>query len=171
MTPSRRRRFPWLLLAGLLLLGRPLTLLAADPPAVSFTDIEESLTCQCGCGLTVHSCNHVNCGSALPLRDEIRAQMAEGKDREAILAHFAAKYGEKILSAPTTTGFNLLAWVMPFVLVLVGAALVGLTVLRWRRSSPASGGAEDASVLSGKPAGGSSAYDELVARSGPLADD
>ncbi len=102
---------------------------------VSFQEIEESLTCQCGCGLTVHSCNHVQCSSALPLREEIRAQMKEGKDKAAILAHFRDKYGEKILSAPTTEGFNILAWVTPFALVGLGGIIVVLTVVRWRRRS------------------------------------
>jgi cytochrome c-type biogenesis protein CcmH len=103
---------------------------AAD---VSFQEIEESLTCQCGCGLTVHSCNHLQCPSALPLRAEIREQMALGKDKAAILAHFEEKYGEKILSAPTVEGFNLLAWTIPFVLVAVGALFVGLTVRHWAK--------------------------------------
>lgn len=101
-----------------------------DAP-VSFQDIEESLTCQCGCGLTVHSCNHLQCGSAIPLREEIRAQMDEGKDRTAILNHFKTKYGEKILSAPTTSGFNLIAWITPFVLVGLGTLIVGAVLLRW----------------------------------------
>lgn len=106
---------------------------ANDPP--SFQSIEESLTCQCGCGLTVHSCNHLQCPSALPLRQEIREQMALGLDRAAILAHFQQKYGEKILSAPTTSGFNLAAWTAPFVMLLIGGALVMVTLLRWQRAS------------------------------------
>lgn len=108
--------------------------LAADGP--SFQELEESLTCQCGCGLTVHSCNHLQCPSAIPLRQEIREQMALGKDRSAILAHFAEKYGEKILSAPTTSGFNLTAWVTPFVVVALGMLFVSATLLRWRRRTP-----------------------------------
>ena len=98
---------------------------------VSFQDLEESLTCQCGCGLTVHACNHLQCGSAIPLRKEIRAQMNLGKSRDQILAYFKAKYGEKILSAPTASGFNILAWVTPFVLVAIGALFVGITIMRW----------------------------------------
>ena len=98
-----------------------------------FQEIEESLTCQCGCGLTVHSCNHLACPSAIPLRQEIRAQMALGLDKDGILAHFEEKYGEKILSAPTTRGFNLIAWLAPFVMLGAGGLVVILTLLRWRR--------------------------------------
>jgi cytochrome c-type biogenesis protein CcmH len=95
--------------------------------------IEESLTCQCGCGLTVHSCNHVQCPSAIPLKAEIAEQLAAGKTREEVLTHFAGKYGEKILSAPTTSGFNLVAWVTPFAAVLVAATIIVVVSKRWRR--------------------------------------
>jgi cytochrome c-type biogenesis protein CcmH len=106
--------------------------------SVSFQDIEESLTCQCGCGLTVHSCNHLQCPSAIPLREEIRSQMALGKDKAAILGYFANKYGEKILSSPTASGFNLLAWVTPFALLALAGAVLGLVIVRWSsRGKPA----------------------------------
>lgn len=114
------------LLLGVLLAG---PVLAQQP---SFQEIEESLTCQCGCGLTVHSCNHLQCGSALPLRKEIREQLAKGLDKETILTYFADKYGEKILSSPTTEGFNLTAWVLPFAAVGMGGLFVMWTLLRWR---------------------------------------
>ena len=106
--------------------------LAAGPP--TFQEVEESLTCQCGCGLTVHACNHLQCPSALPLRQEIREQLALGLDKQQVLAHFEQKYGEKILSSPTTRGFNLTAWTMPFIILAVGSALVVFTLLRWRRA-------------------------------------
>ncbi len=128
---DRRRLLPLALLC-FMCLGVPIH--GAAPP--SFQDLEESLTCQCGCGLTVHSCNHLQCESAIPLRTEIRAQMQLGKDREEILKYFANKYGEKILSSPTTKGFNLFAWVTPFVLLGIGGLVVGMTVMRWTRRRP-----------------------------------
>lgn len=121
-----------LVLTALTLLLATTPALAADA-AVSFAAIEESLTCQCGCGLTVRSCNHIQCPSALPLRDEIREQIAKGLDQRAILAYFAVKYGEKILSSPTTRGFNLTAWIAPFAVVGTGTVFVVLTLLRWKR--------------------------------------
>lgn len=133
----RSARSAWVL-ALLLVLFSSGVGVGEDP--VSFQDLEESLTCQCGCGLTVHSCNHLQCPSAIPLREEIRAQMNEGKDKAAILAYFSGKYGEKILSAPTTSGFNLVAWVTPFVVVGLGGVFLAITLKRWsRRSRPAPG--------------------------------
>jgi cytochrome c-type biogenesis protein CcmH/NrfF len=108
------------------------------------SEIEESLTCQCGCGLTVHSCNHLQCPSAIPLKAEIASQLALGKTRPEVLAYFAGKYGEKILSAPTATGFNVIAWVMPFAAVLVAAAVMTVVARRWRRSVPTAAVAEPA---------------------------
>lgn len=101
------------------------------------SDIEEALTCQCGCGLTVHACNHLQCPSGIPLKQEVAAQLALGKTRAEVLTYFAGKYGEKILSAPTTTGFNLLAWVTPFAAVLIAGVMIVVVTRRWRRSSAA----------------------------------
>ncbi len=98
------------------------------------SQIEESLTCQCGCGLTVHSCNHVQCPSGIPLKEEIAVQLAAGKNQAEVLTYFSTKYGEKILSAPTTTGFNLVAWVTPFAVVAIAATLVVVASRRWRRA-------------------------------------
>jgi cytochrome c-type biogenesis protein CcmH/NrfF len=103
------------------------------------TDVEESLTCQCGCGLTVHACNHLQCPSRGPLQKEIAEQLALGKTRPEVLSYFAGKYGEKILAAPTTTGFNLVAWIMPFAVVLIAAMMIVVFTRRWRRPAPAAG--------------------------------
>ncbi len=101
------------------------------------TDVEESLTCQCGCGLTVHACNHLQCPSRGPLQKEIAEQLALGKTQPEVLSYFAGKYGEKILAAPTTTGFNLVAWIMPFAVVLIAAMIIVVLTRRWRRRAPA----------------------------------
>jgi cytochrome c-type biogenesis protein CcmH/NrfF len=103
------------------------------------TDVEESLTCQCGCGLTVHACNHLQCPSRGPLQKEIAEQLALGRTRPEVLSYFAGKYGEKILAAPTTTGFNLVAWIMPFAVVMIAAMMIVVFTRRWRRTAPAAG--------------------------------
>jgi cytochrome c-type biogenesis protein CcmH len=53
-----------------------------------------------------------------------------------ILAGFVAKYGPTVLSAPTTTGFNRVAWIMPVVIFFAGLAGVILVVRSWKRSTP-----------------------------------
>jgi cytochrome c-type biogenesis protein CcmH len=121
-----------LVIVLLVVLLRGLAQAAGQP---TFQELEESLTCQCGCGLTVHACNHLQCPSAIPLRQEIREQMGLGLDKDQILAHFQQRYGEKILSSPTTQGFNMTAWTIPFVALAAGMLFVVLTLRRWRRAS------------------------------------
>jgi len=104
----------------------------AGAAAVTTKEIEEALTCQCGCGLTVHSCNHLQCGSGIPLKQEVLTLVSQGLGRDEILLRFRDKYGEKILSAPTVEGFNLTAWLVPFVMLAAGAAVVATTLVRWR---------------------------------------
>ena len=108
----------------------------ARAAAVSGQEIAEGLTCQCGCGLTVANCNHPNCSSSVPMREQIDAMLAKRMARAEIIDYFRKQYGEKILSAPTTQGFNLLAWTMPFVALLLGGGLVVLMMGRWRGRSP-----------------------------------
>jgi cytochrome c-type biogenesis protein CcmH/NrfF len=110
---------------------------SARAAAASGQEIAEGLTCQCGCGLTVANCNHPNCSFSVPMRERIDTMLAHGKGRAEIISYFRKQYGEKILSAPTTQGFNLLAWTMPFVALLVGGGLVVLMMGRWRGGAPA----------------------------------
>lgn len=68
------------------------------------------------------------------LRGEVRTLLAEGASERQILDHFVAKYGERILATPKAQGFNLLAYVMPVVGLLVGSLLVFVVL---RRALPA----------------------------------
>jgi cytochrome c-type biogenesis protein CcmH len=115
-----------------------LALVFATPVLSSTTvdDVSQGLTCQCGCGLTVANCNHPECSFSVPLRGEISRMIDKGMDRPAIIAIYRTKFGEKILSAPTTEGFNLLAWVMPFFALIVGGGFIVLMLGRWRHQSP-----------------------------------
>jgi len=99
-------------------------------------DVSEGLTCQCGCGLTVANCNHPTCGFSVPMRVEIDQMIGRGMGRAQIIAFYRHEYGEKVLSAPTTEGFNILAWTMPFIALFVGGGLIVLAFGRWRSASP-----------------------------------
>lgn len=60
---------------------------------------------------------------------EILDLMNEGYTKEEIRDYFVGVYGESILAAPETTGFSLLAWVVPFI-ALGGAAIGVLLFIR-----------------------------------------
>lgn len=135
---ARRSRIA-LVLGALLALSLAVGAPTAHAELATQAQIETDLTCQCGCGLTVHSCNHLNCGSGIPLKKEIAEHIAKGESREQILAHFQTKYGEKILSSPTTTGFNIAAWTVPFIAIALGGLLIGVVLVRWRRTTSSDG--------------------------------
>jgi cytochrome c-type biogenesis protein CcmH len=124
-----------MMVVGACAVAIPIVVVAA--PTVSRQEISEGLTCQCGCGLTVANCNHPNCEFSVPVRDQIDGMLGRGMSGPQVIAYFRGKYGEKILSAPTTQGFNILAWIMPFAAIAAGGALVAFTVGRWRTKSPA----------------------------------
>jgi cytochrome c-type biogenesis protein CcmH/NrfF len=149
---SRRFRLVLIALAGIIvILCAGVTLLIAQTQKISVEEVAEGLTCQCGCGLTIANCNHPNCSFSVPAKEQIEAMINRGMGRAAIIAKFRSEYGEKILSAPTTQGFNLLAWITPFAMLLGGGGLIVMVLGRWRarNSSPAKMPLEASSPPSG----------------------
>jgi cytochrome c-type biogenesis protein CcmH/NrfF len=92
---------------------------------------------RCGpCLRWVANCNHPNCEFSVPVREQIESMLHRGMGRAKVIAYFRNKYCEKILSAPTTQGPNLLAWTTPFIVLAFGGVLIVLTVGRWHRGAP-----------------------------------
>lgn len=105
--------------------------LGATDAGSRFNDLGHRLMCTCGCAQLLGECNHVGCTESGRARNELSAAIAGGKSDKDILTMFSAKYGATVLAAPTTHGFDLVAWVAPF--AVFGAALLGtiLLVRRW----------------------------------------
>ena len=58
---------------------------------------------------------------------ELRTAINAGLTDEQMLDSFVAKYGATVLAAPTTHGFDLVAWIAPF--AVFAAALLGTILL------------------------------------------
>jgi len=71
------------------------------------------------------------------MRREIRTMLAAGKSEQEILDIYVAKYGERILTTPPARGFNLLAYIMPWVLAVTGVVAVVVVLKRWLTLRPA----------------------------------
>jgi cytochrome c-type biogenesis protein CcmH len=69
--------------------------------------------------------------------EEIKMQVAllisQGKGEDEILDIFVDQYGEEILAAPRASGFNYLAYVLPFAVIIVGLGALAFLASRWQR--------------------------------------
>jgi cytochrome c-type biogenesis protein CcmH len=120
------RRFA---LAALLLLVFAAPAAAAPP---TLPDIEDEVMCvECGTPLVV---------SQSPVADQERAfieqQIAAGKSKAQIKAALVDEYGDQVLAEPGGDGFDATLWIVPVLLVLLGAVGIFFAVRRWRRNGP-----------------------------------
>lgn len=98
--------------------------------AFSARDIEEQIMCICkdNCGKVLANCT---CDTSAVYRKEINAMIAEGKTQKDIIDHYLARFGEKVLAAPTKKGFNLAAWIIPFLAIFAGGWGINKIVQSW----------------------------------------
>lgn len=109
---------------------------AGDSLDQRFNTIGHKLMCACGCNQVLLECNHVGCAYSDHMRNELTAGLQRGDNDELILQAFVQKYGTTVLAAPGTTGFNRVAWVMPFA-ALGGGILLTITIVRAWKHRPA----------------------------------
>ena len=91
--------------------------------------IETRLMAPC-CGATTLAQHHSP--EADEMKEEIRSLLAQGWTEQRILDHFVERHGETIFSAPPARGFNLLAYLLPLLALVLGP-LVIWRVLRRNR--------------------------------------
>ena len=112
------------------------TFLGAGDDSGRFNDLGHKLMCACGCGQILLECNHVGCTYSDRMRGELAAAIDRGDSDDLSLQSFVQKYGPTVLAAPPTTGFNRVAWVMPFAALVFGILLTVYIVRAWK-SRPA----------------------------------
>jgi cytochrome c-type biogenesis protein CcmH len=115
-------------LAALLLMG------AGDD--ARFNKLGHQMMCACGCRQILLECNHVGCSYSDRMRDELSTALTRGDSDDLVLQAFVQKYGPTVLAAPPASGFNLVAWVMPFAVFFAAMGFAVLVVLRWKQRSP-----------------------------------
>jgi cytochrome c-type biogenesis protein CcmH len=69
------------------------------------------------------------------LREGIRERIAAGESGDDIREELLATYGEAVRAAPRARGFDLLAWLLPPLVVLLGAVFAVLWLRRRRGES------------------------------------
>lgn len=149
---KRLHLIPTLLVGVLLLLG-------AGDDSARVDRIGHQLMCVCGCNQVLLECNHVGCSYSTRMRDELTAAVTRGDSDNTVLQWFIQTYGTTVLTVPTDHGFNRIAWIMPYLALVLGIGAVVFIAGTWRKRPPRppqspSGGS--ASGPRGRPSGGSS---------------
>ncbi len=114
------------------------------PPKTNLPDVEDEVMCPvCGTALNL---------AASPQADRerafIRREIAAGKTKEQIKADLVAEYGSAVLAEPPKSGFDLTAWLVPGVAILLAAIAIAIGLRRWRRAGRSN---EEASSSAGAP--------------------
>jgi cytochrome c-type biogenesis protein CcmH/NrfF len=99
-------------------------------PETTVNDVEDEVMCPV-------------CGTLLELADSPQARrekvfvaklVAAGKSKAEVKDALVAQYGEEVLAEPEASGFDLTAYLVPILAVLLAAVALAYSVLRWRRS-------------------------------------
>ncbi|MEP7066225.1 MAG: cytochrome c-type biogenesis protein CcmH [Gemmatimonadota bacterium] len=116
---------------------KPVRLAAKGTPVMDQAkrdELEHHIHCQCGCNLDVYTCRTTDfsCQVSPAMHGDVMALVAGGYSAPEIIAAFKNVYGDRVLMAPPTNGFDIAAWVTPFVALSAGIALVLVVLKRLR---------------------------------------
>ncbi len=115
------------------LLAAPAATHANPPQRASMSDLENEVMCLV-CGTTL---NVSDSPQADRERAFIRALIARGETKSQIKAALVAQYGRGVLATPSDSGFDLAAWIVPGLAVVLAGIGIAFAVVRWRRAKPA----------------------------------
>lgn len=142
-----RRRYGRVVLAYLLLLvvTAP-SALAQTPTPNEINEVARELWCPLCNGVRLDNCDLQAC---VQMREVISEKLASGQSKEQIKAYFVTQYGDVVLGAPSGEGFNVVVWILPALVALVGAGWLIYYVSANRRgpapqaANPTASGADD----------------------------
>jgi cytochrome c-type biogenesis protein CcmH len=119
-----------LALSTLLLSGLSATAQYHNEEALQKTarEIYDLVMCPLCAGQTIAQSNNE---TSSQMRDLVLKKLRQGESQEEILQYFESRYGERIMAKPNKKGFNLILWVLPFVLVALAAISIYFLIRRW----------------------------------------
>ena len=97
-----------------------------------FNDLGHRLMCVCSCNQILLECNHVGCNYSDRMRRELMTAIQHGDSDDLTLQAMVQNYGPTVIAAPTSTGFNRIAWIMPYFALIVGLTMMIAIVRAWR---------------------------------------
>lgn len=96
--------------------------------------IAKQLNCPTCAGRNLADCPTDTCTQ---WKNEIKAQLDQGKNAEEVLAYFEARFGPTVLQEPPKQGATAILWAAPVGAAIVFFSLVGLVMWRMSQRRPA----------------------------------
>ena len=112
------------------------SLLGANGDNARFTDLGHRMMCVCGCNQILLECNHVGCTYSDKMREQLASAVQNDSSDENVLQAFIREYGTTVLAAPTGRGFDRVAWIMPFAVLLAAIAAAAMMIRSWTAREP-----------------------------------
>jgi len=131
MLASRKLTFKRGLHIGLLCIA-VFSFMGAGDQSARFSTLGHRMMCVCGCNQILLECNHVGCQYSDGMRAELMAALDRGDSDDLTLQAFVQKYCTTVIAAPTTTGFNKVAWIMPYLVLVLGLMTLALIIRAWK---------------------------------------
>ena len=117
----------------------------AKCPKTSLGDIEDEVMCPvCGTPLSLAT----EAPQAQRERELIQRLIARCRSKEEVKRVLVAEFGDEVLALPEDEGFDLAAYLVPGIGILLAAGALALAALRWR-----GGRGENASTAADGPGG------------------
>lgn len=118
------------------LLAVALLFLALASPALASEEnpTQAELEGELICPVCATTLDQSNAPIAQRMKRFVAARIAAGDTKSEIKDELVAQFGPGVLAAPPKKGFDLLAWVLPLLALGLGAAVIGVLVVRWSRS-------------------------------------
>lgn len=127
------RRWSWLAMAAVALVALVVGLRPDDTPRTSEDRVfalAETLKCPT---CRSQSVADSEAPSAKAIRADIARRIEAGESEDEIRAYLVGRFGEEILLTPSSSGVTGLIWVLPVVVVALGAGGLWLAFRRWQR--------------------------------------
>jgi cytochrome c-type biogenesis protein CcmH/NrfF len=117
--------------------GTPTTSVPANISKEDLKAVTENILCEGHCGKSVYTGELTDaCPIATQMKGEAARYLAQGMTPPQVLDQFVADFGEGVLAAPSRSGFNLLAWLLPLAALGLGGASITAAMRNWRRAQP-----------------------------------
>jgi len=121
---------------------------AQDDRAGLLAEIEREVMCPV-CGIPLELAHEAP--QARQQRRLILDLIDEGRTKDEIKDVLVAEYGEEVLAVPGTSGFDLTAWLVPGIALVVAAVAILVGLRRWRRETVGADGGASAEAGQAEP--------------------